>query len=102
YIPNEAHNGYLEIYLTLGFIGLFLLIGLFIATFWQIRLELFRNFDWARFLLGFVCALILYNVTEAAFKPTGAFWFIFCMIAVDYPRSHLASVQSSVGLARSK
>jgi exopolysaccharide production protein ExoQ len=33
FIPNEADNGYLEIYLTLGLIGVYLLIGLFVATF---------------------------------------------------------------------
>ena len=33
--PNEAHNGYLETYLNLGLIGLFLLIALLIATFWK-------------------------------------------------------------------
>jgi len=102
FIPNEAHNGYLEIYLTLGLIGLFLLIGLFIATFRKIRLELFRNFEWARFQLGLFCAIILYNWTEAAFRTVGAIWFIFYIIAMDYPRSHLASAQSSVGLARSE
>ena len=102
FIPNEAHNGYLEIYLTLGLIGLFLLIGLFIATFWKIRLELFRNFEWARFQLGLFCAIILYNWTEAAFRTVGAIWFIFYIIAMDYPRSHLASGQSAVGLARSE
>jgi exopolysaccharide production protein ExoQ len=99
YIPNEAHNGYLETYLTLGLIGLFLLIGLFIATFWKIRLELFRNFEWARFRLGFLAAIILYNWTEAAFKTISAIWFIFYVIAMDYPRFRLVSAQSSVGLA---
>jgi exopolysaccharide production protein ExoQ len=102
YIPNEAHNGYLETYLTLGLIGLLLLIGLFIATFWKIRLELFRNFEWARFRLGFFCAIIIYNWTEAAFKTVSAIWFIFYIIAMDYPRSHLASAQSSVGLGGSE
>jgi exopolysaccharide production protein ExoQ len=102
FIPNEAHNGYLEIYLTLGVIGLFILIALFIATFWKIRLELFRNFEWARFRLGFLAAIILYNWTEAAFKTVSAIWFIFYIIAMDYPRSHLASTQSSVGLARTE
>ena len=92
----------MEIYLTLGLIGLFLLIGLFIATFRKIRLELFRNFEWARFQLGLFCAIILYNWTEAAFRTVGAIWFIFYIIAMDYPRSHLASAQSSVGLARSE
>jgi exopolysaccharide production protein ExoQ len=102
FIPNEAHNGYLEIYLTLGVIGLFILIALFIATFWKIRLELFRNFEWARFRLGFLAAVILYNWTEAAFKTVSAIWFIFYIIAMDYPRSHLASVQPSVGVARTE
>jgi exopolysaccharide production protein ExoQ len=102
FIPNQAHNGYLEIYLTLGLIGLFLLIGLFIATFWKIRLELFRNFEWARFRLGFFCAAILYNWTEAGFKTVSAIWFIFYIIAMDYPRFRLTSAQSSVGLARSE
>ena len=50
--PGGAHNSYLDIYLDLGLIGLSLLIGLLIATFWKIRLELFRNFEWGRYRLG--------------------------------------------------
>ena len=102
YSINEAHNGYLETYLNLGLIGVFLMIVLFVATFWKIRLELFRNFEWARFRLGFLAAVILYNLTEAAFRTVSAVWFIFFIIAMDYPRSYLASAQSSVGLARSE
>ena len=86
FIPNEAHNGYLETYLTLGLIGLFLLIGLFVATFWKIRLELFRNFEWGRYRLGFLAAVVLYNWTEAAFKTLSPIWFVFYLIAMDYPR----------------
>jgi O-antigen ligase len=102
FIPNEAHNGYLEIYLTLGLIGLFLLIGLFVGTFWKIRLELFRNFEWGRYRLGFLAAVVLYNWTEAAFKTLNPIWFAFYLIAMDYPRIYLATVQPSVGVARSE
>jgi O-antigen ligase len=102
FIPNEAHNGYLETYLTLGLIGVFLLVGLIVATFWKIRLELFRNFEWARYRLGFFAALVVYNWTEAAIKTYSPVWFVFYLIAMDYPRTHLASAQPRAGVARSK
>ncbi len=96
YVPNEAHNGYLETYLTLGLVGVFLLVGLFVATFWKIRLDLFRNFEWGRYRLGFLAALVLYNWTEAAFRTLSPLWFAFYLIATDYPRILLATAQSSV------
>jgi exopolysaccharide production protein ExoQ len=96
------HNGYLETYLNLGLIGLSLLIGLLIATFWKIRFELFRNFEWGRYRLGFLAAVVLLNWTESVFGTFSAMWFVFYIIAMDYPRTHLATVQPSVGVARSK
>jgi exopolysaccharide production protein ExoQ len=98
FIPNEAHNGYLETYLTLGLIGVLLLVGLFVATFRKIRLEVLRNFEWGRYRLGFLAALILYNWTEAAFKTISALWFVFYLIGTEYPRIHLATAQASVGV----
>lgn len=102
FIPNEAHNGYLETYLTLGLIGVFLLVGLFIATFWKIRLELFRNFEWGRYRLGFFAAVVVYNWTEAAFKTLSAVWFVFYFIAMDYPRTYLTTAESSAGAISSE
>jgi len=90
--PNEAHNGYLEIYLNLGAIGLLMLAGLIIATFRKIRLELLRNFNWGRLRLGFLVAVVLYNWTEAAFKGLSLVWFVFYIIAMDYPRREYGSV----------
>ena len=83
--PNEAHNGYLEIYLNMGLVGLFMLFGLIIATFRKIRLELFRNTDWARIRLGFLAAIVFYNLTEATFRGLSLTWFVFFIIAMEYP-----------------
>jgi len=98
FIPNEAHNGYLETYLNLGSIGVLLVIGLFVATFWKIRLQLFRNFEMGRYRLGFLAAVVLYNWTEAGFRTVTPLWFAFYLIAMDYPRIGFATGQASVGV----
>jgi exopolysaccharide production protein ExoQ len=87
--PNQAHNGYLETYLNLGLVGLFLLLGLLIATFWKSRRELLMNFEFGRFRLGFLAAVAAYNWTEATFKALHPVWFVFYIIALDYPQSRL-------------
>jgi exopolysaccharide production protein ExoQ len=93
---SEAHNGYLETYLDLGVVGLLLLIGLLIATFWKARRELLTNFEWGRFRLGFLVAVIIYNWTESAFKSLHPVWFVFYVIALDYPGLHFAPPQHSL------
>ncbi len=95
--PNEAHNGYLETYINLGLVGLFLLVVLLIATFWKGRRELLRNFEFGRFRLGFLAVSIAYNWTEASFKALSPVWFVFYLIALDYPRRQFVdeSVQAN-------
>jgi O-antigen ligase len=83
--PNEAHNGYLEAYLNLGLIGLGILLALLLATFWKARRELLANFHFGRFRVAFLCALLIYNWTESSFKALHPMWFIFYIIALDYP-----------------
>jgi exopolysaccharide production protein ExoQ len=93
--PNQAHNGYLETYLNLGLVGLFLLIGLLIATFWKGRRELLTNFQFGRFRLGFLVAVIAYNWTEASFKALHPVWFVFYIIALDYRQPRFESFQDT-------
>lgn len=93
--PTEAHNGYLETYLNLGFIGLFLLAGVIIATFRKIRLELLRNFQFGRLRLGFLAAVLAFNWTEASFKGLSVIWFAFYIIAMDYPTPSLGEMEEA-------
>jgi exopolysaccharide production protein ExoQ len=91
--PNQAHNGYLETYLNLGLVGLFLVVGLLIATFWKSRRELLKNFEFGRFRLGFLAAVVVYNWTEASFKALHPIWFVFYIIALDYRQPEFDSFQ---------
>jgi O-antigen ligase len=84
--PTQAHNGYIETYLNLGLIGVFIFAALIIASFRKIRLELLRNFEFGRFRLAFLFAILVYNYTEATFKSVSIVWTLFHIIAMDYPR----------------
>jgi exopolysaccharide production protein ExoQ len=83
--PTQAHNGYIETYLNLGFVGIALLAGLMLGTFRKISLDLLRRFQFARFRLGFLFAILIYNFTEATFKGVHIVWTVFYLIAIDYP-----------------
>jgi exopolysaccharide production protein ExoQ len=84
--PNEAHNGYLETYINLGLPGLFILIAAIGSAYRKIRGELLREFEFSRFRLGVLAAIVLYNFTEASFTGPQAMWLVFYIIALDYPR----------------
>jgi O-antigen ligase len=83
--PNEAHNGYLEVYLNLGLVGLGILIALLIATYRKGRRALLEDFEHGRMRLGFLAAVILYNWTEASFRALHIVFLGFYIIALDYP-----------------
>jgi O-antigen ligase len=83
--PTQAHNGYLETYLNLGLVGLFLVLGLFIVTFQKCHQTLLSDFDWGRFGLAYLVALIAHNWTEAGFKGLSVGFFVFFIIAINYP-----------------
>jgi exopolysaccharide production protein ExoQ len=82
--PLQAHNGYIETYLNLGYVGLFLLIGIIFSVFRKINRDLITNFELARLRLAFLIVIVVYNYTEAAFLALHPIWTIFYIIAIDY------------------
>jgi exopolysaccharide production protein ExoQ len=78
---NEAHNGYLDIYLNLGFVGLFLFVTFLIASYLTIC-KRFRPFTYfASLSLAMWTILVFYNVSEAAFQ-VGLPWLTFLFVAI--------------------
>jgi O-antigen ligase len=80
----EAHNGYLQIYLDLGLIGLFLLCTFLIATYRKICRRLKPITPLGSLSLGLWTVLLFYNITEACFEVTLVF-VSFLLIAVTIP-----------------
>ena len=66
-LVTEAHNGYLEIYLTFGIVGLFVLAAILISSYRTICRS-FTQSALAPLVLAFWTLALFYNITEAAFK----------------------------------
>ena len=99
---NEAHNGYLETYINLGIIGVLLMLLLIFTAFRKGCHEILANFEWGRFRLGFLAAFVFYNWTEAAFKAEHAVWFVFYIIAMDYPKPQIRIAEKSPEVTESE
>ena len=87
FMINEAHNGYLETYIQLGLLGVFLTFTMLLAAFLKAQRTLLTAFDFGRFRLAYLFGFIAYNWTEAAFRTHCFPFFIFFLIAIDYPQT---------------
>lgn len=84
---KSAHNGYLDIYLELGAVGLFFLLVLIFVTFKNILETLSIRFEFGIFKLTLLITFCLYNISESQFLvPTSLLSFIFLLIAVNLPK----------------
>jgi O-antigen ligase len=81
---NEAHNGYLEVYLNLGLIGLALLVGFLISSYRTICKRLAPFSPLGSLGLALWIALLFRSMTEASFR-CGLMWLTFLLGAVTVP-----------------
>ena len=96
---NEAHNGYLEVYLNLGYLGLFLLF-LFVVTVYRNICKKFRPFsDIASFSLAIWTVFLFHNFTEVDFR-SGIMWLTFVLTAFAATEVDRVPVSSPAPLLR--
>ncbi len=79
--PNEAHNGYIEVYLNLGAIGI-VLLGLLIVTGYRRVVTALRRDSSSSIWLAYFVVALAYNFTEAAFRVLHPVWFFFLFAAI--------------------
>jgi len=81
----QAHNGYLEIYINLGWIGVILLGGLAV-TGYRHALAVFRQDPEAgRLALAFFAAGLIFSLSEAGFRMMNLIWFAFLLAISGIP-----------------
>jgi exopolysaccharide production protein ExoQ len=81
---NESHNGYLEIYLNLGFVGVFLIIAILLTSYRNICKQLTSANSRASLNVAFWAIVLFYNMTEAAFRG-GLMWVILLLAGLAAP-----------------
>lgn len=82
---QEAHNGYLEVYLNLGWVGVTLL-GVLIVTGYRNILTVFRRDPNAgRIRLAFFVVGLIYSLTEAGFRMMALVWIFFLWATTAIP-----------------
>lgn len=81
---SEAHNGYLEVYLELGVVGLFLLCVFLVTSYRRICKRLKSFTDAGSLELATWVVLLFYNVTEAAFGRS-LLWMVLLFGAMSVP-----------------
>jgi len=89
----EAHNGYIEIFLNLGWVGVGL-ISLVLITGYRRALDAFRlNPSVGSLTLAYIMASAIYSITEAGFRPLDPIW-VFLLLSI------LTSTAVTTGIIR--
>jgi exopolysaccharide production protein ExoQ len=86
WVPNESHNGYLEIYANLGWLG----VGaLAVVIFWGYA-RVFRNWRQnlpaSNLMLAYFVSGVIFNLTEAAFFRMMTPVWLFFLLAISEPK----------------
>ncbi|MFP4241613.1 MAG: O-antigen ligase family protein [Chitinispirillaceae bacterium] len=86
--PSQAHNGYIDVFVDIGLIGLFLVILLVVAGVRSSYREITNGSEFGKFRLVLILMIVLYNISESSFaKPTSLLWFTFLIMAMNDPES---------------
>jgi exopolysaccharide production protein ExoQ len=85
---NQAHNGYLEQYLNLGYIGVAFIGIIILSGLSKIRRHLSVDYPSAMLRLCFIVTALLFNYTEASFYGINNIWLLtlFGVIEISYQK----------------
>jgi len=94
--PTEAHNGYIEIFLNLGWAGVVLLALVLLTGYRTVVSGLRRALPASSLMLALFFVGIVFNFTEAAFfrmmTPT---WILLLLAIIRVPVSSCVTLQTS-------
>ncbi len=96
---NQAHNGYIDVFLELGVIGLLVLAVFLVVTFRNISRSFSRDYQYGSLRFLFFALILIHNVSESSLLRAGNFlWFLFVLVSIEIGSSDkTASWGNTVG-----
>ena len=91
---NQAHNGYVEQYLNLGYIGVALIMIIMIAGLLKVRRHMPVDPSGAMLRFCFIITALVYNFTEASFYGINNMWTLLLLGCIEVPRAHKLRIKS--------
>jgi O-antigen ligase len=79
---NEAHNGYVEVYLNLGWAGICFIALLLATGYKRVISGIRRNRAKASLFLGFFLCTLFYSFSEAGFRLMTVSWLFLLLVII--------------------
>jgi exopolysaccharide production protein ExoQ len=99
---NQAHNGYIEVFLNLGWIGIAVLSLFLISGYGRIVAAVRRMGPVASLRLAYLIVAVVYNFTEAGFKMNHPVWITLLLVTMMLPEPPLLKSSPPLGLAHAR
>jgi len=82
---SHAHNGYLEVLLSLGFVGLFLVFMFLLSCCDKAQRALSDDFDWGVLFICYLLMAVVHNITEPSINTlTSSMTAVILFFAISF------------------
>lgn len=85
--PTQAHNGFIEIFINLGSIGLALVAMMLFTAYSRAIKAVQHRHAWGGLLLAYVIIIVPYNFTEATIRVQNLPWLFLLLALIGLPVS---------------
>lgn len=83
---KQSHNGYLDVYLELGMVGMVLLFLVFMESAQVVSDGYFVSRDWSVYGLCLLIVVLLFNTSESGFFVPSYLWIVLVFFILAYSK----------------
>jgi O-antigen ligase len=96
WVAFSAHNGYIEVYLAGGMVGVVMLAIMLLGTIARINRSLADRSDYSSVRFAILVMALIANFSESNFACMTPLGFLFLLAAIGHARPEIATIRSDV------